>query len=46
MPLLGALAAAPLDKGTPRFEASNLEIVSVDVGNLRSTSFRLRLVPA
>jgi succinyl-diaminopimelate desuccinylase len=33
MPLLGALTAAPLDKGTPRFEPSNLEIVSVDVGN-------------
>ncbi len=31
--LLGALTAAPLDKGTPRFDASNLEIVSVDVGN-------------
>ena len=31
--LLGALTAAPLDKGTPRFEPSNLEIVSVDVGN-------------
>jgi succinyl-diaminopimelate desuccinylase len=31
--LLDALTAAPLDKGTPRFEPSNLEIVSVDVGN-------------
>ncbi len=31
--LLGALTAAPFDKGTPRFEPSNLEIVSVDVGN-------------
>jgi len=31
--LLDALTAAPLDKGTPRFDASNLEIVSVDVGN-------------
>src|ERR1700730_3880813 len=31
--LLGALTAAPLDKGTPRFDATNLEIVSVDVGN-------------
>ncbi|MGH6848248.1 MAG: succinyl-diaminopimelate desuccinylase [Methylocella sp.] len=31
--LLDALNAAPLDKGTPRFEPSNLEIVSVDVGN-------------
>jgi len=33
MRLLGALTAAPLDSGTPRFDASNLEIVSVDVGN-------------
>ncbi|MGB7045476.1 MAG: succinyl-diaminopimelate desuccinylase [Methylocella sp.] len=33
MRLLNALNAAPLDKGTPRFDASNLEIVSVDVGN-------------
>jgi succinyl-diaminopimelate desuccinylase len=33
MRLLDALTAAPLDKGTPRFEPSNLEIVSVDVGN-------------
>jgi succinyl-diaminopimelate desuccinylase len=33
MALLGALSAAPLDKGTPQFDASNLEIVSVDVGN-------------
>src|SRR5580704_15303860 len=33
MALLNALTAAPLDKGTPRFDASNLEIVSVDVGN-------------
>jgi succinyl-diaminopimelate desuccinylase len=31
--LLDALTAAALDKGTPRFDASNLEIVSVDVGN-------------
>jgi succinyl-diaminopimelate desuccinylase len=31
--LLDALTAAPLDKGTARFEPSNLEIVSVDVGN-------------
>jgi succinyl-diaminopimelate desuccinylase len=31
--LLGALTAAPLDEGTPHFDASNLEIVSVDVGN-------------
>ncbi|MDQ6703951.1 MAG: succinyl-diaminopimelate desuccinylase [Pseudomonadota bacterium] len=33
MALLDALTAAPLDKGTPRFDASHLEIVSVDVGN-------------
>ena len=33
MRLLGALTAASLDKGTPRFDATNLEIVSVDVGN-------------
>jgi succinyl-diaminopimelate desuccinylase len=33
MRLLDALTAAPLDSGTPRFDASNLEIVSVDVGN-------------
>jgi succinyl-diaminopimelate desuccinylase len=33
MRLLDALTAAPLDKGTPRFDASNLEFVSVDVGN-------------
>jgi succinyl-diaminopimelate desuccinylase len=31
--LLGALTAAPLNEGTPHFGASNLEIVSVDVGN-------------
>jgi succinyl-diaminopimelate desuccinylase len=31
--LLDALTASPLDKGTPHFDASNLEIVSVDVGN-------------
>lgn len=31
--LLAALTAAPLDTGTPHFDASNLEIVSVDVGN-------------
>jgi succinyl-diaminopimelate desuccinylase len=31
--LLDALIAAPLDKGTPHFGASNLEIVSVDTGN-------------
>jgi succinyl-diaminopimelate desuccinylase len=33
MRLLNALTAAPLDNGTPHFGASNLEIVSVDVGN-------------
>jgi succinyl-diaminopimelate desuccinylase len=33
MALLDALTAAPLDKGTSRFDATNLEIVSVDVGN-------------
>lgn len=33
MRLLNALTAAPLDKGTPRFDATNLEIVSVDVRN-------------
>ncbi|MGI8568856.1 MAG: succinyl-diaminopimelate desuccinylase [Methylocella sp.] len=33
MALLTALTAAPLDSGTPHFEASNLELVSVDVGN-------------
>ena len=34
MQLLAALIAAPLDTGTPHFQPSNLEIVSVDVGNL------------
>jgi succinyl-diaminopimelate desuccinylase len=33
MRLLDALTAAPLDKGTAHFGASNLEIVSVDTGN-------------
>jgi succinyl-diaminopimelate desuccinylase len=33
MALLAALTSTPLDKGTPHFGASNLEIVSVDVGN-------------
>jgi succinyl-diaminopimelate desuccinylase len=33
MRLLGALTAAPLDKCTAQFDATNLEIVSVDVGN-------------
>jgi len=33
MRLLTALTAAPLDTGTPHFQPSNLEIVSVDVGN-------------
>jgi succinyl-diaminopimelate desuccinylase len=32
-PALDALQAPPLDAGTPDFEPSNLEIVSVDVGN-------------
>ena len=32
-PILEALQAPPLDAGTPDFEPSNLEIVSVDVGN-------------
>ncbi len=31
--LIAALTAAPLDAGTAHFDASNLEIVSVDVGN-------------
>ncbi|MDA0654124.1 MAG: succinyl-diaminopimelate desuccinylase [Proteobacteria bacterium] len=31
--LLAALTAAPLDTGSARFEASNLEITTVDVGN-------------
>ena len=30
---LAALIASPLDTGTAHFDASNLEIVSVDVGN-------------
>ncbi|QBR70131.1 succinyl-diaminopimelate desuccinylase [Beijerinckiaceae bacterium] len=33
MRLLDVLISAPLDKGTPHFDASNLEIVSVDVDN-------------
>jgi succinyl-diaminopimelate desuccinylase len=33
MRLLGALTATPIDSGTAHFDASNLEIVSVDVGN-------------
>jgi succinyl-diaminopimelate desuccinylase len=32
-PVLGALHAPALDAGTPSFDASNLEVVSVDVGN-------------
>jgi len=32
-PVLTALQAPPLDAGTPSFEPSNLEIVSIDVGN-------------
>ena len=31
--LLAALAANPLDEGTGNFDASNLEVVTVDVGN-------------
>jgi succinyl-diaminopimelate desuccinylase len=32
-PVLSALFAPPLDSGSPDFEPSNLEVVSVDVGN-------------
>jgi len=32
-PILTALQTPALDRGTPDFEASNLEVVSVDVGN-------------
>ena len=31
--LLSALRAAPLDAGTPHFDASNLEVTSLDTGN-------------
>jgi len=31
--LLAGLAEEPLDRGTPHFQASNLEVVSVDTGN-------------
>ncbi|MCB4769931.1 succinyl-diaminopimelate desuccinylase [Ancylobacter sp. Lp-2] len=31
--LIGALTAEPLDRGNAHFQASNLEVVSVDVGN-------------
>ena len=31
--LLGALLGAPLDAGTAHFDASNLEVTTVDVGN-------------
>ncbi|MDB5544400.1 MAG: succinyl-diaminopimelate desuccinylase [Hyphomicrobiales bacterium] len=31
--VLGALKAAPLDAGTAHFDASNLEVTTVDVGN-------------
>lgn len=31
--LLGALLAKPFDEGTPHFDPSNLELVSVDTGN-------------
>jgi succinyl-diaminopimelate desuccinylase len=34
--LLTALLAEPLDAGTAHFDASNLEVTSVDVGNLAS----------
>jgi succinyl-diaminopimelate desuccinylase len=32
-PILAALQSPALDQGTPDFDASNLEVVSVDVGN-------------
>ena len=32
-PILDVLQSPPLDAGTPDFDASNLEIVSIDVGN-------------
>ena len=32
-PILSALAAPPLDAGTQDFDASNLEVTSIDVGN-------------
>ena len=32
-PILAALQAPALDAGTPSFDASNLEVVSIDVGN-------------
>ncbi|HEY1943150.1 MAG TPA: succinyl-diaminopimelate desuccinylase, partial [Roseiarcus sp.] len=32
-PILAALQSPPLDQGTPDFDPSNLEIVTVDVGN-------------
>ncbi len=31
--MLGALRAAPLDAGTAHFDASNLEVTTIDVGN-------------
>lgn len=34
--LLSALMSAPLDEGTPFFPPSNLEVISVDVGNSAS----------
>jgi succinyl-diaminopimelate desuccinylase len=34
MVLLDALIAEPLDQGTDHFDASNLEITSIDVGNM------------
>ncbi|MBV8474050.1 MAG: succinyl-diaminopimelate desuccinylase [Hyphomicrobiales bacterium] len=32
-PILAALQSPPLDQGTPDFDPSNLEVVTVDVGN-------------
>ena len=34
--IIGALTEPPLDRGTERFDASNLEITTVDVGNAAS----------
>jgi len=36
MRLIAALKAEPLDEGTTRFDASNLEVTTVDVGNRTS----------
>ncbi|HLW92489.1 MAG TPA: succinyl-diaminopimelate desuccinylase [Roseiarcus sp.] len=35
-PILEGLSAPPLDSGTPDFDASNLEVTSIDVGNAAS----------